>query len=217
MQEAKGLHKMTDAELTQAHDDLMAKIDASGKPAFNDKRAGRLRQIRFHKLIRQINPELGYKHVKEEVSRVEQIEEAKRLISKHGEGVHTAKVYKDTEYNEYQVHFFKHGKHMGEGPVSYHDEKEDAQKTADHAVKQMNSRTNEEKDTPGNGYSHQCAVHVKHSKLGEGKTLFSQHADPDSEGNIAWYDVMFDEGIKRVETKDLEILVSESHKSHKKM
>jgi len=71
-------------------------------------------------------------------------------------------------------------------------------------------------DTPGNSYAHQCAVHVKHAKLGEGKTLFSQHATPDADGNIAWYDVMFAESIERVETKDLEILVSESHMNHKK-
>jgi len=54
----------------------------------------------------------------------------KRLISKHGEGSHTARVYKDTEYNEYQVHHYKDGKHMGEGPVSYHSDKEDAENTA---------------------------------------------------------------------------------------
>lgn len=71
-------------------------------------------------------------------------------------------------------------------------------------------------DTPGNGYTHQCAVHVKHAKLGEGKTLFSQHAEPDADGYIAWYDVMFEEGILRVNTKELEILVSESHMNHKK-
>lgn len=71
-------------------------------------------------------------------------------------------------------------------------------------------------DTPGNSYKHQCAVHVKHSKLGEGKTLHSQHAQPDADGNIAWYDVMFEEGIKRVDTAELEILVSESHMNHKK-
>jgi hypothetical protein len=76
--------------------------------------------------------------------------------------------------------------------------------------------TSEEKDTPGNGYEHQCAIHVKHAKLGEGRTLFSQHAEPDAEGNIGWYDVMFDEGIERVQTTDLEILVSESHMKHKK-
>ena len=71
---------------------------------------------------------------------VEQVDEAsltagKRLISKHGEGSHTARVYKDTEYNEYQVHHYKDGKHMGEGPVSYHDDKEDAEATAKQSVK----------------------------------------------------------------------------------
>lgn len=68
------------------------------------------------------------------------LEEAKRLISSHGTGEHTAKVYKDPEYNEYQVHFFKGGKHMGEGPVSYHDDKSDAQSTAEHETKRMNSK-----------------------------------------------------------------------------
>lgn len=70
-------------------------------------------------------------------------------------------------------------------------------------------------DTPGNS-THQCAIHVKSEQFGEGKTLFSQHAEPDAQGQIAWYDVMFAEGIKRVDTKDIEILVSESHMNHKK-
>ena len=75
----------------------------------------------------------------------------------------------------------------------------------------------EEMDTPGNSYQHQCAVHVKHAKLGEGKTLFSQHAEPDETGSISWYDVMFEHGIeKQVPTADLEIVVSESHMNHKK-
>jgi hypothetical protein len=65
----------------------------------------------------------------------ESLTAGKRLISKHGEGEHTTRVYKDTEYNEYQVHHFKDGKHMGEGPVSYHDDKEDAQSTAEHSLK----------------------------------------------------------------------------------
>lgn len=83
--------------------------------------------------------------------------------------------------------------------------------------KEDEKEVKENKDTPGNGYAHQCAIHVKHSKLGEGRTLFSQHAEPDAEGNIAWYDVMFSEGIhKHVPTTELEILVSESHGNHKK-
>lgn len=79
------------------------------------------------------------------------------------------------------------------------------------------SEMKEATDTPGNSYEHQCAIHVKHKKLGEGKTLFSQHAEPDEQGKIAWYDVMFAEGIeKQVPTSELEILVSESHGNHKK-
>lgn len=70
----------------------------------------------------------------------------------------------------------------------------------------------ENTDTPGNSYEHQCAIHVKSESFGEGRTITTQHADPDQNGNIAWYDVMFEHGIERyVPTAELEILVSESH------
>jgi hypothetical protein len=76
----------------------------------------------------------------------EQIDEALRTVSTHGkgEGQHHAVVKRDVEWNEYQVHYFKDGKHMGEGPVSHHDDKADAQSTADHEVKRMNARKNED-------------------------------------------------------------------------
>ena len=75
----------------------------------------------------------------------------------------------------------------------------------------------ENKDTPGNSYEHQCAVHVKSESFGEGRTITTQHADPDQDGNIAWYDVMFEHGIeKQVPTTTLEILVSEMHGHSKK-
>lgn len=70
----------------------------------------------------------------------------------------------------------------------------------------------ESMDTPGNSYEHQCAIHVKSESFGEGRTITTQHADVDENGNIAWYDVMFEHGIERyVPTDELEILVSESH------
>jgi len=82
-------------------------------------------------------------------------------------------------------------------------------------VKKELQKQNEAKDTPGQ--SHQCALHVKSEQFGEGKTIFSQHAEPDEQGNIAWYDVMFEHGIeKQVPTTELEILVSEAHMNHKK-
>ena len=75
----------------------------------------------------------------------------------------------------------------------------------------------ENKDTPGNSYEHQCAVHVKSESFGEGRTVTTQHAEPDADGNIAWYDVMFEHGIeKQVPTSDLEILVSEMHMHSKR-
>jgi len=84
------------------------------------------------------------------------------------------------------------------------------------------SAMKENKDTPGNGYEHQCAIHVKSESFGEGRTITTQHADPDADGNIAWYDVMFEHGIEKgIPTTELEILVSESHmhsmKKKKKM
>lgn len=82
-------------------------------------------------------------NVKEEV---EQVDEALRTVSTHGkgEGEHHAVVKRDPEWNEYQVHFYKGGKHMGEGPVSHHDDKADAQSTAETEVKRMNAKKNEE-------------------------------------------------------------------------
>jgi len=75
----------------------------------------------------------------------------------------------------------------------------------------------ENKDTPGNSYTHQCAIHVKSESFGQGRTITTQHADPDQDGNIAWYDVMFEHGIEKgVPTSELEILVSESHMHSKR-
>ena len=67
------------------------------------------------------------------------------------------------------------------------------------------------------GDKHMCASKVMHKEWKEGKTIFSQHAEPNEIGLIEWYDVMFEHGIeKKVPTRDLEVLVSESHMNHKK-
>jgi hypothetical protein len=64
------LHKMSDEELSQEHKRVLKKVDAEwekGKRVTKGHRlSGRLRQIRFHQVIRDINPELGYKHVKKQ-------------------------------------------------------------------------------------------------------------------------------------------------------
>ena len=65
---------------------------------------------------------------------------------------------------------------------------------------------------------HDCATHVFHHTFGLGECLYSKHAEPDVNGNIAWYDVMFEHGIERqVDTSSFRIVVSEMHgNSHPK-
>ncbi len=109
----------------------------------------------------------------------ESLTAGKRLISKHGEGEHTARVYKDTEYNEYQVHHFKDGKHMGEGPVSYHDDKEDAQSTAEHSLKKRMGEEVEQIDENamhGTVYLHKYHEGSSEDSYGEVGKNHTQHA-----------------------------------------
>lgn len=61
------------------------------------------------------------------------------------------------------------------------------------------------------GEKHMCATKVFHKEWKEGTPVKTMHADPDENGLIEWYDVMFDHGIERVMTEDMEILQQESH------
>lgn len=77
---------------------------------------------------------LGYRNVSEDA---EQIDEASlvagtKLISKHeGADGHHAEVRYDKYWDDYQVHHFLNGKHLGADPVSHHyGDKKDAEATA---------------------------------------------------------------------------------------
>ena len=55
---------------------------------------------------------------------------------------------------------------------------------------------------------HDCAKKVEHAEFGEGNCIHGQHAAPDENGNIAWYDVMFEHGVvKGVPITELNVLV----------
>jgi hypothetical protein len=59
---------------------------------------------------------------------------------------------------------------------------------------------------------HNCAKHVEHAEYGRGDCISEEHAAPDRNGNIAWYDIMFEHGLERgVPTAELKILQAESH------
>ena len=59
-----------------------------------------------------------------------------RKVASYGDHEHTSEVRYSPEWQEYQVHHYKLGKHLGEGPVSYHyGDKEDAHALAKKAGK----------------------------------------------------------------------------------
>ena len=63
---------------------------------------------------------------------------------------------------------------------------------------------------------HFCATHVEHAKFGPGTCISEAHAEPDAEGNIAWYTVEFADGVRKMNTVDLKIVMGESHGHAKK-
>jgi hypothetical protein len=59
---------------------------------------------------------------------------------------------------------------------------------------------------------HNCAKHVEHAEWGKGDCISEEHAAPDADGIIAWYDVMFEHGLERqVPISNLRIIQAESH------
>lgn len=70
-------------------------------------------------------------------------------------------------------------------------------------------------DNPANR-EHMCAKQVVHEKWGKGDCIPTMHADPDQNGHVEWYDVMFEHGIvTRVPVDALDVTLQESH-SHSK-
>ena len=63
--------------------------------------------------------------------------------------------------------------------------------------------------------THMCATHVEHAEFGEGTPIHGQHADPDENGNVSWYNVQFEHGIEEgVSVDELTILSEGSHEDH---
>jgi len=65
---------------------------------------------------------------------------------------------------------------------------------------------------------HNCAKKVCHEEFGEGVTIFGEHAEPDENGYVSHYDVLFNHGVEKdIPVSEMEVLVSEGHggKKHK--
>ena len=73
-------------------------------------------------------------------------------------------------------------------------------------------------DSPNAANSqHLCAKNVVHEEWGDGECIPTMHAEPDEEGNIDWYDVMFEHGLEKgVVINELKVTHSEMHHNHNK-
>ena len=73
-------------------------------------------------------------------------------------------------------------------------------------------------DSPNDANSqHLCAKNVVHEEWGDGECIPTMHDEPDEEGNIGWYDVMFEHGLEKgVAINELKVTHSEMHHNHKK-
>jgi len=63
---------------------------------------------------------------------------------------------------------------------------------------------------------HICALKVEHADWGLGTPIHARHAEPDENGHVSWYAVMFEHGTEVVDTVDVAVLDESSHGSHKK-
>lgn len=96
------------------------------------------------------------------------------------------------------------GLHPNQQKIDVHEPEKD--KITAHDFKKLRAM----KKTP-DGKIHNCATHVEHAVLGKGTTVSEQHAEPDDNGDIAWYTVEFETGTHQIATKELTITMSEAH------
>ena len=64
---------------------------------------------------------------------------------------------------------------------------------------------------------HMCAKNVMHEKFGRGECLYGMHAEPDENGHVSHYDIMFNHGIEKdMPITECEVLYEREHgpKSH---
>lgn len=129
------------AYITRATGDLRSRSFSDGMAASRDTEPVNADFLRRQKKrgMRQIGigvaaRKLAYGKVSEDAQQIDEasLTAGTKLVSKHeGADGHHAEVRYNKDFEEYQVHHYLNGKHLGEGPVSYHyDDKKDAEAVA---------------------------------------------------------------------------------------
>jgi len=60
--------------------------------------------------------------------------------------------------------------------------------------------------------AHFCATHVEHNLYGEGECISEQHAKPNEDGTIDWYNVKFADGqVRKIQTEAVKVKKAKMH------
>ena len=62
--------------------------------------------------------------------------------------------------------------------------------------------------------THMCVTHAEHTEWGLGTAIHGEHAEPDENGYVSWYNMMFEHGIERVNVEDVTVLELAEHENH---
>ena len=75
----------------------------------------------------------------------------------------------------------------------------------------MSQKLETDTNNPANA-QHLCAKNVVHEEWGAGTCIPTMHADPDENGLVEWYDVMFEHGLQeKVMVSELKVTKAEQH------
>lgn len=136
-------------------------------------RRGRNRGLGIQKAVKRLTKENTEDFV--EAKEESPIAGTRKVSTHQGKDGHHAEVRFNKEWDEYSVHHFDNGKHLGEKPVSYHgggkEGKSDATETADHAVKNFKViggklKMNEEAELEEGNADNKLKKNVYTAKLG---------------------------------------------------
>lgn len=101
-------------------------------------------------------------------------------------------------------------KKLREGTKGTKAERKDVDKNDDGKLsKEEKDEANKERHDEGR--PHLCATKVEHRVYGLGECIYAEHAQPDSTGYVSWYNVKFNNGIRTVNTQDLNVLSESNH------
>lgn len=141
------------------------------------------------------------------------VDDSDKFLHKRRKAISKAVAKEEAKQKPY-VSSDRDGIHVmnGSGKVAKSFGRNDKDKAQAYFKKHYDKLMKEDTDDNPANRQHLCAKNVVHEKWGVGDCISTMHADPDQEGHIAWYDVMFEHGIEaKVSIDELKVTKAEDH------